>query len=416
MLKSEFLSEFCQRGYFNDCTDLKVLDEKMLNGPIVAYLGFDLTAQSLHVGSLLQLMVLRLLQKYGHKPIILLGSGTTKIGDPSGKNNAREILTEEEIEENKASLCKIFAQFINIGEGESDAIIVDNSEWLSNINYLKFLRDIGRHFSVNRMLSFDSVKIRLERQQTLSFLEFNYMILQAYDYTVLNSKYNCILQLGGSDQWGNIINGIDLNRKLGQGEVFGLTTPLLTTSSGKKMGKSENGAVWLNEEMFSAYDYWQFWRNTDDRDVVNFLHMFTELECSEIDKFVGVSGQGINQAKILLANEATALCHGKEKAEIAFKTAHQTFEQKTMGDALPVYEFTFEELAQLPFYKLITECKMCTSGGEARRLVLQNAVRLNDSILISDPQAPMPGGLFEEFKQIKLSAGKKKHVIVKLKQ
>lgn len=413
MLHSDFLNEFYYRKYFNDCTDLEKLDKKMNASSVTAYLGFDITAKSLHAGSLMQLMILRLLQKHGHKPIVLLGSSTTKIGDPSGKDKERDLLNASTITKNKESLRKIFSKFIKFGEGASDAILVDNSEWLSDINYLDFLRDIGRHFSINRMLSFESVKLRLDRQQSLTFLEFNYMILQAYDFTVLNDRYGCELQLGGSDQWGNIINGIELNRKLGQGEVFGLTTPLLTTSSGKKMGKSESGAIWLNEDMLSAYDYWQFWRNTDDKDVEKFLKMFTGLERSEIEKLSKLSGSEINEAKIILANEATALCHGREKADAARSTARETFEEdRRKSSGLPLYSFSGEVLFAIPLYKLIVECKFCKTGGEAKRLILQNAVKLNDSILLIDPLFTLNREMFEGINQIKLSVGKKKHVIV----
>ena len=415
MLKSSFLNEFCDRGYYNDCTDLDALDTLMFHGPIVAYLGFDLTAKSLHAGSLVQLMILRLLQKHGHKPIILLGGGTTKIGDPSGKDKERDILDESVIDQNKASLRKIFEKFVKFGDEESDAIMIDNDEWLNKINYLEFLREYGAHFSINKMLTFESVKLRLDRQQPLSFLEFNYMILQAYDFVVLNSRYNCILQVGGSDQWGNIINGIELNRRIGQGQVYGLTSPLLTTSSGKKMGKSESGAIWLNEDMLSPYDYWQFWRNTDDQDVSKFLRMFTDLPKSEYERLGKLKGRNINEAKVVLANEATALCHGRKNAREAQETARQTFDMSdNIASGLPTHSFSESQLTDMPLYKLILSCELCASGGEARRLIMQNAVKFNDNILLDDPNFMISTELFDDNRQFKLSVGKKKHVIIAL--
>lgn len=415
MLKSSFLNEFCDRGYYNDCTDLDALDTLMAQGPITAYLGFDLTAKSLHAGSLVQLMILRLLQRHGHKPIILLGGGTTKIGDPSGKDKERDILDESLIAQNKESLRKIFAKFVKFGDDESDAIIVDNDEWLSKINYLDFLREYGAHFSINKMLTFESVKSRLDRQQPLSFLEFNYMILQAYDYVVLNSRYNCILQIGGSDQWGNIVNGIELNRRVGQGQIYGLTSPLLTTASGKKMGKSEGGAIWLNEDMRSVYDYWQFWRNADDQDVPKFLRMFTDLPKSELDRLGKLKGRDINEAKVALANEVTALCHGRRGSRNAQETARQTFEMHdNIASGLPTYSFSAAQLTDMPLYKLVHGCELCASGGAARRLITQNAVKLNDRVLLNDPNFAISTALFDDNHQLKLSVGKKKHVIVEL--
>lgn len=413
-MKNEFLKEFEYRGYMNDCTNPTGLDDLFNEEKVIAYIGFDMTAKSLHVGSLMQIMILRLMQKHGHKPIVLLGGGTTRIGDPSGKDKTRNALTDQQIEENKESLKRVFSKFLKFGDGPSDAIMIDNSEWLANINYLDFLRDIGRHFSINRMMSFDSVKLRLEREQPLTFLEFNYMILQAYDFTVLNKKYGCRLQFGGSDQWGNIVNGIDLNRKLGQKEVFGLTSPLLTTASGAKMGKTESGAVWLNDEMLSAYDYWQFWRNVEDADTIKFIKMFTDLSQSEIGKLEKLEGKELNDAKIILANETTKLCHGEKASKLAAETAKQTFAEGALGAGLPEFSFTESELNETPIYKIIPLCEMCGSGGEAKRLVAQNAVKLNNDNLITEIDYKISSQDFDSEGKLKLSVGKKKHVIIKL--
>ncbi len=411
-MENEFISTLKQREYYNDCTNLDGLSELLSKQFISVYIGFDCTAQSLHVGSLMQIMILRKLQQFGHTPIILLGGGTTKIGDPSGKDEARKLLSSEEIERNKAGILNVIAKFIDI----SKVIVVDNSVWLDKLDYLTFLREIGRHFSVNRMLSFESVKLRLDRQQNLSFLEFNYMLLQAYDYVELNKKYGCKLQIGGSDQWGNIICGIDLARRLGMEELFGLTTPLITTSSGKKMGKSESGAIWLSENLLSAYDYWQFWRNTEDDDVIKFLKLFTEVDVIEIEKFAKLKGKDLNDAKIALANEATALCHGAKAAKDAYQAALKTFSigGNECSDMLPSYDVSRGTLEMgLPAYKLFAESGICESGGEAKRLIKQGGAKLNDTNF-TDPMLSLNVNDFIDNK-LKISAGKKKHMVINLK-
>ena len=338
--QSDFLNIMTSRGYLHQATQMEALDERMQQQTISAYIGFDCTADSLHVGSLIQIMMLRQLQKTGHKPIVLMGGGTTKVGDPSGKDEARPLLSDQDIEQNKNGIKKIFEKYLRFGDGPSDAIMVDNAEWLDELAYIKFLRDFGAHFSVNRMMGMDSVRLRLEREQNLSFLEFNYAILQAYDFLELRRRYGCCLQMGGSDQWGNIVTGIDLTRRVDGQEIFGLTSPLITTASGAKMGKSAAGAVWLNEDKLPVYDFWQFWRNTEDADVGRFLRLFTELEISEIERLEALEGAEINQAKIILANEVTALCHGADAATTAAQTAAQSFEQGNIASGLPTLDIT----------------------------------------------------------------------------
>lgn len=413
-MSNDFLKILKERGYINDITDetgiIDLLDKKT---PIVGYIGFDCTAPSLHVGSLMQIMLLRWFQRCGHKPIVLMGGATTKIGDPSGKDEARKLLSDEQIASNKAGIMKVFSKYLHFSGAQNDAIMLDNSEWLSNLNFIDFLRDFGKHFSVNKMLTFESVKARLDRQHHLSFLEFCYMLFQACDFFELKKRYNCTIQFGGSDQWGNIINGIDLTRKLGLGTVFGITTPLLTTSSGKKMGKSESGAVWLDSDMLSAYDYWQFWRNTEDADVINFLKLFTDLDLLEIAKLAQLEGQEINEAKIILADLATTMCHGEEASKQAKLTAQKTFSENQFGSELPQYEIEAAEIAEgIALYKLLVKINACESGKEAKRLIMQNAVQFNNKA-ISDPIRSLSAEDFEDNK-IKVSIGKKRHIILSL--
>lgn len=414
MSKNDFMQIFHERGFFHQCTDEESLSKNLESGNVPIYIGFDCTASSLHVGSLLQIMAIRWLQKCGHKPIILLGGGTTKIGDPSFRDESRQLIDDAAIAQNLEGIRKVFDPFIKFGDGNSDAILVNNDEWLSGLGYIEFIRDIGKHFSVNRMLSFDSVKLRLEREQNLSFLEFNYMLLQAYDFAELNKRYGCRVQIGGSDQWGNIVNGIELNRRLGQKEVFGLTTPLITTSSGVKMGKTAQGAVWLTEDKLSSYDYWQFWRNTEDQDVGRFLKLFTELPMDEISRLESLEGAEINNAKIILANEATALCHGKQAAEAAAATAKKTFESGMVGDDLPTLNLSKEALEEgILAYKMLTDAGICASGGEAKRIIKGGGGKVNDQKITDAFQLITVKDLNSE-KIIKLSAGKKKHAIVKI--
>ena len=411
--KSEFLREVERRGFLHQCTDPEGLDALLSEGPAVAYIGFDATADSLHAGSLLPIMLLRLFQQTGNKPIVLMGGGTTKIGDPSGKDEARKLLDDAGIEANIAGIKKIFRQFLTFGDGPSDAVMVNNDDWLKDLNYIEFLRDYGRHFSVNRMLSFDSVKLRLDREQNLSFLEFNYMILQAYDFLELARRRNCRLQMGGSDQWGNIVNGVELTRRVDGTPVFGLTNPLLTTASGAKMGKTAQGAVWLNEERLSAYDYWQYWRNTEDADVGRFLRLFTELPEEEVRRLESLGGAEINEAKKVLANEATKLCRGEEAARAAEATAQKTFEEGTLADDLPSIELPRGELdAGLPAYELFRRAGLAGSNGEARRLIKGGGAKLNDERIADEAQSVSSADLSPEG-VIKLSAGKKRHALVK---
>jgi tyrosyl-tRNA synthetase len=409
---SNLINTLQSREFIYQSTNLEQLEKKVSDNKIKAYIGFDCTAKSLHVGSLIQIMMLRWLQKFGHQPIILLGGGTTKIGDPSGKDAARKMLGDNDIEENKKSLKKIFNQFLNF-DSKNKAIILDNDEWLSELKYIEFLRDFGKHFSINRMINFESVKMRLDREQSLSFLEFNYMLLQAFDFYHLYKDQECVLQIGGSDQWGNIINGVELIRKKLGKEVFGLTSPLLTTSSGTKMGKTESGAIWLNDDMLSSYEYWQFWRNTEDADVVKFLKLFTELPLDEINELSKLTGKEINNAKIILADEATKLCHGIEASINAKSTAQKTFEDNSVGDNLPKFKITLNEINDdLPLFKLLVLSGLCESNGAARKLIQGSGARVNNNV-INDINYMIQQNDFHDNK-LKLSAGKKKHVLVQL--
>ncbi|VAV96397.1 Tyrosyl-tRNA synthetase [hydrothermal vent metagenome] len=411
--KSDFLRTMKERGFIHQCTDLFALDSKLLQGGLPAYIGFDCTATSLHVGSLVQIMMLRHLQKCGHKPIVLMGGGTTRIGDPTGRDESRKMLSDEGIMTNMAGIRSVFEKYLIFGDGPTDAVMVNNADWLDRLNYIEFLRDMGTHFTINRMLTFDSVKLRLEREQPMTFLEFNYMILQAYDYLELGRLNECLLQMGGSDQWGNIINGVELNRRVDGREVFGLTTPLVTLASGQKMGKSLSGAVWLNDDMLSSYDFWQFWRNTADADVGKFLRLFTELPMAEIERLEKLEGAGINEAKKILANEATALCHGAEAAQTAEETARQAFEQKSLSADLPTVSVAKTDLEKgIAIGDLYVTAGLTKSKGEARRLIKQGGARLNDD-KISDGEAVITLKQLNSEGTIKLSAGKKKHILIK---
>jgi tyrosyl-tRNA synthetase len=410
--KSEFIHTMMQRGCLADCTDYQGLDEALLKGGQPGYIGFDATAKSLHVGSLIQIMMLRWLQKTGGKPITLMGGGTTKVGDPSFRADERPLLGPEQIAENIAGIRKVFSAYLTYGDGPSDALMIDNAEWLDGLNYLDFLRDIGRHFSINRMLSFESVKSRLDREQSLSFLEFNYMILQAYDFMELHRRYGCILQMGGSDQWGNIVNGIDLTRRVIEGEVYGLTSPLLTTSDGKKMGKSQSGAIWLNGDMLSPYEFWQFWRNTTDADVGRFLKLYTELPVDECDRLGALAGSEINEAKVRLANEVTALLHGADAAAAAEATAREVFERGGVGDDLPTLTLTAAELGDgISIVQLIVKSGLAGSGKEAKRLIAENGARLDDQPITNAGLMLDAAALASP---VKLSAGKKRHALVQI--
>jgi tyrosyl-tRNA synthetase len=410
--KSDFLATIIERGFLADCTDLQSLDEALIAGVVPAYIGYDATAKSLHVGHLLNIMLLRWFQKTGHKPITLMGGGTTKVGDPSFRAEERPLLTPEAIDENIAGMQTVFDRYLSYDDGATGALMLNNAEWLDQLNYLDFLRDIGRHFSVNRMLSFESVKSRLDREQSLSFLEFNYMILQAYDFLELNRRYGCLLQMGGSDQWGNIINGIDLTRRVLDHEIFGLTTPLLTTSDGRKMGKSQGGAIWLSADMLSPYEFWQFWRNTTDADVGRFLKLYTELPVDECDRMGALEGSEINEAKIRLANEVTTLLHGAEAAAAAEATAREVFEKGGVGDDLPTLELTAEEVGDgISAAQLIVRSGLAKSGKDAKRLIAENGARVNDEPLTDAGQMFDAAALREP---VKLSAGKKRHALVKL--
>ena len=411
--KSDFLNIMMERGFVADCTDYSRLDDALLDGGMPAYIGFDATATSLHVGSLIQIMMLRWLQKTGGRPITLMGGGTTKVGDPSFRADERPLLTPEKIDDNIAGIRQVFSAYMTYGDGPSDALMINNAEWLDELNYLEFLRDIGRHFSVNRMLSFESVKSRLDREQSLSFLEFNYMILQAYDFFELHKRYGCMLQMGGSDQWGNIINGIDLTRRAMDGHIFGLTTPLLTTSDGKKMGKSHDGAVWLNADIRSPYEFWQFWRNTTDSDVGRFLKLYTEMPLEECNRLGALEGSGVNDAKIILANEVTGLLHGAEAAAKAQATAHEVFEKGGFGDDLPKIMLSAEDVGDgISVAQLIVKAGLVKSGKEAKRLIAENGARLNDTPISEAGQIIEVDALKNT---IKLSAGKKRHALVGFK-
>ncbi len=407
---NKFLKEFKERGFFYQCTNEKELSELLDKKKISAYIGFDCTAESLHVGSLLQIMCLRLLQKHGHRPIVLLGGGTTRIGDPSGKDKTRKLLSEKEILKNSKNIRKILEKFLDKKNKKTKPIFVDNYKWLKNLNYINFLRKIGKHFTINKMLSFDSVKTRLEREQSLSYMEFNYMILQAYDFLELNNKENCILQIGGSDQWGNIINGVDLIKKYSDKEAFGLTTPLITLASGAKMGKTADGAVWLDKKFLSPYDYWQFWRNTDDRDVKKFLKFFTDIETQEIENF---SDQNINQLKILLANKTTEMLHGEKESLKSEKIAKEAFSNNSSGSSLPSIELSKRILNEnINIIDLVVLAKFEQSKSEVRRLIKGKAVKINNQI-IEDEKFIISDKIFKE-NYIKLSIGKKRHIRIQL--
>lgn len=408
--RSEFLHVMQERGFLADCTDMQALDDALMSGVQLAYIGFDATAPSLHVGSLIQIMSLRWFQKCGHRPVTLMGGGTTKVGDPSFRSDERPLMGPEQIDSNIANIKRVFAAYLDYGDNQ--AMMINNAEWLDNLNYLEFLRDIGRHFSINRMLSFDSVKSRLDREQSLSFLEFNYMILQAYDFMELNRRYGCVLQLGGSDQWGNIVNGIDLTRRVVESAVYGLTTPLLTTSDGKKMGKSQAGAVWLDAEMLSAYEFWQFWRNTTDADVGRFLKLYTELPVDECDRLGALGGAEINDAKARLATEGTTLLHGADAAAAAAATAREVFENGGVGEDLPTLTLSATDIADgISIVQLIVKSGLAGSGKEAKRLIAEGGARMNDELLSN---AGLMIGADALATPLKLSAGKKRHTLVQM--
>ena len=411
-MKNKFLLEMKERGYLNQCTDLSKLSEISTKKSISGYIGFDCTARSLHVGSLLQIMILKLMQKHGHQPIVLLGGGTTLIGDPSGKDSTRKILEQKDIKENIKSIKKVFKKVLVTSNKKVAPVFVDNSDWLTKLNYIQFLRDVGSHFTINKMLTFDSVKLRLDREQSLSYMEFNYMILQAYDFYQLYRYNNCVLQIGGSDQWGNIVNGVDLIRRKLKKEAYGLTSPLITLASGSKMGKSEKGAIWLNEDQLSPYDYWQFWRNTDDRDVKRFLNFFTEIESNELNK-IFEREKNINNLKILLANEATKILHGKEASIKAEKTAKDTFREGGLGLDLPVIKIKLNEIEKgINFLDFIANNKILSSKSEARRTVANKGFKIDGNLIVDENKILQ----VKDFKNkiFKLSYGKKKHYLVKI--
>jgi len=411
--RSTFLSTAIERGFIHQCTDFETLDQRLCDGSLAGYVGYDCTADSLHVGSLVGIMLLRLFQKSGHKPIVLMGGGTTRIGDPSGKDEARRLLDDGEIARNMAGIRTVFAKFIEFGDAPGDAIMVNNADWLDELRYISLLRDVGRHFSVNRMLTQDSMRLRLERDQPLSFLEFNYPILQAYDFVELARRFGCELQIGGSDQWGNIVGGVELGRRTDGRALFGLTTPLLATASGVKMGKSVGGAVWLNVEKLSAYEYWQFWRNTEDADVGRFLRLFTELPLAEITKLEQLEDSELNEAKKVLATEATALCHGRDAAEAAAETAYAVFEGGTSGSELPHIALPRNLLARgIPAFELFTRVGLAASNSEARRLIRGGGARINDRV-IEDEKWLVSLADISSQEVIKLSAGRKRHTLVR---
>jgi tyrosyl-tRNA synthetase len=410
--KSDFLHVMMERGFLADCTDYQGLDEVCAKGTLPGYIGFDATAKSLHVGSLIQIMMLRWLQKTGGKPIVLMGGGTTKVGDPSFRADERPLLSPAQIDDNIAGIRRVFTSYVTFGAGATDAVMVNNAEWLDGLNYLDFLRDIGRHFSINRMLSFESVKSRLDREQSLSFLEFNYMILQAYDFLELFRRYGCRLQMGGSDQWGNIVNGIDLTRRVLDGEIFGLTSHLLTTSDGKKMGKTASGAVWLNGDMLSAYEFWQFWRNTTDADVGRFLKLYTDIAVDECDRLGSLGGAEINAAKIMLANAVTGMLHGPDAAAAAEATAREVFERGGVGEDLPTVHVTPAELADgVGIVQLFVRAGLAGSGKDAKRLIAEGGARVNDDV-VTDAGLRLGAGDLAE--PVKLTAGHKRHALVVL--
>ncbi|MBI1211605.1 MAG: tyrosine--tRNA ligase [Alphaproteobacteria bacterium] len=411
--RSAFLNDFAARGHLHQCTDVEGLDALMSKERVAGYIGFDSTAPSLHIGNLTQIMRLRVLQRHGHKPIVVVGGGTTKIGDPSGKDESRQLLTEQQIMANSARIREIFTRYLKFGDGPSDAILVDNSEWLDKLEYIPFLRDVGRHFTINRMVTMDSVKLRLEREQPLTFLEFNYMILQAYDFAELNKRYGCRLQMGGSDQWGNIVVGIDLARRLHNAELYGLTSPLITTSSGAKMGKSVAGAVWLSADMLSPYDFWQYWRNAEDADVGRFLRIFTDLPVPEIERLEKLQGAEINDAKKILANEVTALAHGRAEADRAAAAAQKTFEGDGISADLPTVTIKRADLAKgIGVLALFTQAGLTASNSEARRQIAGGGLKVNDRP-VTDEKASVGEADLTNAGAIKLSLGKKKHVLVR---
>ena len=413
-LRSDLLQAIVGRGYLHQCTDLPGLDELASERRVVGYIGFDCTAPSLHVGSLVPIMLLRRMQQTDHQPIVLLGGGTTRIGDPSGKDTTRQLLSDADIAANMAGIKRVFERFLRFGDGPSDAIMIDNGEWLGSINYVDFLRDYGRHFSVNRMLSFESVKLRLEREQPLSFIEFNYMVLQAYDFVELARRFECMLQMGGSDQWGNIVSGVDLGRRVDNRELFGLTAPLITTASGSKMGKTAAGAIWLNPERLSDFDYWQFWRNSEDEDVGRFLRLFTDLPLDQIEKLERLGGAEINEAKKVLANEATALCRGAAAAAAAADTARRTFEQGGTGEALPTVELSRAEMAKgIAAFELFHRAGLASSNAEARRLIRAGGAKVNDGAIASETEA-IGLDCLDAQGVVKLSAGKKRHALIRV--
>ncbi len=410
-MDTSFLAEFKQREYYNQCTDFDSLNDLMKEKPIRAYIGFDCTAKSLHVGSLLQIMCLRMLQKYGHQPIVLLGGGTTRIGDPSGKEETRKILSNKEIEANIKNIQKVFNIFLKTKNIKIKPIFVNNYKWLGKLNYIKFLREVGKHFTINKMLSFDSVKLRLDREQSLSYMEFNYMILQAYDFLELNKNKNCVVQIGGSDQWGNIINGVELIKRYSGKQSFGLTTPLITLASGAKMGKTEKGAVWLDKDLLSTYEYWQFWRNTDDRDVIKFLKMFTDKSIKEIEK---IKNNNVNELKIILANEATSMLHGKAAAKKAEQTAKKTFVSGSVGEDLPTIKILKKQIENgVNIVDLVVMSNLLISKSEVRRTMKNRGIKINNEI-VEDQNLKILLNHFKNQNFLKLSLGKKKHVIIKI--
>jgi len=412
MPSSEFLTEAAWRGFIHQCTDPDALDHALRTGQVSGYIGFDATADSLHVGSLVQIMLLRLLQRNGHRPVVLLGGGTTRVGDPSGRDESRQMLTDSQIAANMAGLRRVFDQFLQFGPAPTDAMLADNADWLDRLGYVELLREVGPHFSINRMLTFDSVRLRLEREQPLTFLEFNYMILQSYDFRELSRRHGVALQMGGSDQWGNIVSGVELVRRTDERAVFGLTTPLIATSSGAKMGKTARGAVWLTPDRLSAYEYWQFWRNTDDADVGRFLRLFTDLPRPEIGRLEALAGAEVNEAKKVLATEATALAHGRAAAEAAAETARATFEQGETADDLPAISISRDALELgVPVLRLFVQAGLAASNGEVRRLIRGGGARVNDAPLTDETrlvtEADLRGGV------VKLSAGRKQHRLVR---
>jgi tyrosyl-tRNA synthetase len=410
---SSFLAAATARGFVHQCTDTEALDQRLAAGTVTAYVGYDCTADSLHIGHLMSIMLLRLFQQHGHKPIVLMGGGTTRIGDPTGRDETRQLLSDEAIAANMAGIRRVFTNFLTFGDGPTDAVMVNNADWLDELHYIPLLRDIGRHFSVNRMLTQDSVRLRLERDQPMSFLEFNYMILQSYDFVELARRFDCAAQMGGSDQWGNIVAGVELGRRVDGRSLYGLTTPLITTASGAKMGKSLGGAIWLNPDRLSPYDYWQFWRNTEDGDVGRFLRLFTEMPEAEIARLEHLADSEINEAKKILATAATAMCHGRDAAEAAAETARAVFEEGAEGSALPQVGVSRDQLAEgMPAFELLVRAGLAASNGEARRLIRGGGARVNDAVVTTETQAVTLADLATGG-AIKLSAGRKRHALVR---